>query len=198
MLHGRIRAGDIMPTDQSVEIRRRKREICNMIHHSTWMVEVFIIFSSIVCHFLSMVLDPYLTQCISDRVELMFARIIVPFTSLFDERRIKIVVMERGWIYAIKIALRWKHFSEIVPNQNIPMPLGNDERPQNPPSPRKDIALVVRALQRLQPNNDQKRITRNHPLPLSNETGGFHSSSSSAAKNQSTNVLPNAIPEDSA
>ena len=197
MLYGRIRAGDPMPSDQSVEIRRRKREICNMIHHSTWMLEVFIILSSIVCHFLSMLVDPYLIQCISDRIELIVARIIVPFTNLFDERRIKIAIMERGWIYAIKTALRWNHFSEIVPNQNIPIPLGNDERPRNPLSPRKDIASVVRVLQRLQPNNDQKRITRNHPSPLSNETGGFHSSSTSAAKNQSTNVLPNAIPEES-
>ena len=195
MLYGRIRAGDAMPSNQSVEIRRRKREICNMIHHSTWMVEVFIIFSSIACHFLSMLVDPYFIQCISDRVELIFARIIVPFTNLFDERRIKIAVMERGWVYAIKTSLKWQHLSAVVPipDQPIHMPLRNDERPRNPLRPHENVTSAVRVVHRLQPRNDENRITGNRPLPLSRFTGGFHSSSSLSSKHQNVNVLPNTI-----
>ena len=120
MLRGRIREGDAPPSNQAVEIRRRKREICNMVHNSTWVIETFILFSTVIIQFLTLRMEPYTVQSVSDTIGLLCARIVVPFTSLFAEQRIKVIVMEQGWFAAMKAALKLEHFTQIVPFNNNP------------------------------------------------------------------------------
>ena len=120
MLRGRIREGDAPPSNQAVEIRRRKREICNMVHNSTWVIETFIVSSSVIIQFLTLRMEPYTAQSVSDTIGLLCARIVVPFTSLFAEQRIKIIVMEKGWVSAIKAALKFEHFTQVIPFRNTP------------------------------------------------------------------------------
>ena len=88
------------------------------MHNSTWVIETFIVFSGCLCQLLTLRTDPYLIQCIHDTIGLVFARIIVPFTNLFAEQRIKIVVMEHGWIRAIKTALQFGRVSRVAPMAN--------------------------------------------------------------------------------
>ena len=118
MLQGRRIEGDVPASNQTIEIRRRKREICNIVHNSTWVIETFILLSSVIIQFLSLRMEPYTAQSVSDTIGLLCARIVVPITSLFAEQRIKVIVMEHGWVPAIKAALKLEHFTRIVPFNN--------------------------------------------------------------------------------
>ena len=117
-MRDRRNEGDAPPSNQAVEIRRRKREICNMVHNSTWVIETFIVLSSVIIQFLTLRMEPYTAQSVSDTIGLLCARIVVPFTSLFAEQRIKVIVMEQGWFAAMKAALKLEHFTQIVPFNN--------------------------------------------------------------------------------
>ena len=118
MMRDRTNEGDAPPSNQANDIRRRKREICNIVHNSTWVIETFILLSSVMIQFLSLRMEPYTAQSVSDTIGLLCARIVVPITSLFAEQRIKVIVMEHGWVPAIKAALKLEHFTRIVPFNN--------------------------------------------------------------------------------
>ena len=47
--------------------------------------------------------------------------ILVPFTHLFNEHRIKIMVLERGWVFAMKNALRLNIAPRVAPEPNLPV-----------------------------------------------------------------------------
>ena len=87
MARGRMNAGDAAPSQRWIEIRERKRKICDMIHNSTWLIEAFVQVSGVLIQFLSLNMDSYLLQSIHDTVGLLFARIVVPLTSLFSEQK---------------------------------------------------------------------------------------------------------------
>ena len=198
MLRGHRLADDPAPSDRSIEIRKRKRDICNIIHNSTWMIEMFILFSGFMCQLLTLRTDPYLLQCIHDTVGLVFARIIVPFTNLFAEQRIKIVVMKHGWIRAIKTALRFECFTRVVPmpNQPIPMESRNDKLPRNAQGPRVEIKSPITPVQILNLKNNHLRDLGKSSLPVNNNKEGLGSSCESTSKNRSHCDLPNMVTED--
>ena len=193
-LRGHRQADDPAPSARSIEIRKRKRDICNIIHNSTWVIEMFTLFSGFMCQLLTLRTDPYLLQCIHDTVGLVFARIIVPFTNLFAEQRIKIVVMKHGWICAIKTALRFDHFTRVVPmpNQPLPMELRNDELPRNDQGPQVEIKSRLRPVQILNLKNNHSRDPGKSSSPAISNKEGLGSSS----KNQIPYDLPNMVTDD--
>ena len=115
MLDGRLASGDAPPSSNNIAIRKRKRDICNVIHNMTWVVESFVILSGCTIQLLSLKIDPYLVQSIQDTNGLLCARIIVPFTYLYSENSIKQIILEYGWIRATKAALSFDRFLEILP-----------------------------------------------------------------------------------
>jgi hypothetical protein len=90
------------------ERRARKRRICNVINNTTWLAESFTL---LVCYILQMLthsVDPYLANCIGVTLSsLICFRIIAPFSHLFNEQRIKVIVLKNGWLCAIKHALKF-------------------------------------------------------------------------------------------
>ena len=99
--------------DKADEVRARKRRICNVIHNSAWVVESSTFLAYGMLQILTNSIDPYLLNCLSDTLTaFIFARIIVPFTHLFNEHRIKIIVLDYGWLCAMKQALQFKVVSE--------------------------------------------------------------------------------------
>ena len=113
MLNGRLASGDAPASSNNIAIRKRKRDICNVIHNMTWVVESFVILSGCTIQLLSLKIDPYLVQSIQDTNGLLCARIIVPFTYLYSENSIKQIILEHGWIRATKAALSFNRFLEI-------------------------------------------------------------------------------------
>ena len=198
ILRGHRRADDPAPSDRSVEIRKRKRDICNIVHNSTWVIETFIVFSGCLCQLLTLRTDPYLIQCIHDTIGLVFARIIVPFTNLFAEQRIKIVVMEHGWICAMKTALKFGCVSHVAPMANQPIPMGerNNEIPRNVQRPQEEIKSHVKPLEKLKLQNNHRSIRGKKVLAISQNKDGLRSSWASASKNQAPCDLPNMVIED--
>ena len=187
---------DPAPSDRSVEIRKRKRDICNIVHNSTRVIETFILFSGIFSQLLTLRTDPYLIQCIHDTIGLVFARIIVPFTYLFAEQRIKIVVMEHGWICAMKTALKFVRISRVAPMANRPIPMGErkNELPKNVRRPQEDIKSNLKPVEILKLKNNHKSVIK--VLPVSQNKEGLGSSWASASKNRSHCDLPNMVTED--
>ena len=118
MTRGRMNAGDAEPSQRWIEIREQKTKICDMIHNSTCLIEAFVQVSGVLIQFLSLNMDSYLLQSIHDTIGLLFARIVVPLTSLFSEQKIRVAILERGWIYAIKVALKIERLSQVQPLQN--------------------------------------------------------------------------------
>ena len=120
MTFERERNGGFRASDHSIILRKRKRDICHRIHNSTWLIETFSITLIIV---LQLILineaDSYMSQSISFTISLVTSKIFVPFSLLFNETRIKILILERGWVCAIKYALRYNIFATVAPQQNF-------------------------------------------------------------------------------
>ena len=120
MTFERERNGGFRASDHSIILRKRKRDICHRIHNSTWLIETFSITLIIV---LQLILvndaDSYRNQSISFTISLVTSKIFVPFSLLFNETRIKILILERGWVCAIKYALRYNIFATVAPQQNF-------------------------------------------------------------------------------
>ena len=120
MTFERERNGGLTASDHSIILRKRKRDICHVIHNSTWLIETFSITFSIV---LQLILvndaDSYMNQSISFTISLVASKIFVPFSLLFNETRIKIMILERGWVWAIKSALRYDIFARVAPQENL-------------------------------------------------------------------------------
>ena len=120
MTFERERNGGFRASDHSIILRKRKRDICHRIHNSTWLIETFSITLIIA---LQLILvneaDSYMSQSISFTISLVTSKIFVPFSLLFNETRIKILILERGWMCAIKYALRYNIFATVAPQQNL-------------------------------------------------------------------------------
>ena len=120
MTFERERNGGLTASDHSIILRKRKRDICHIIHNSTWLIETFSITFSIVLQLMLVnEADSYMNQSISFTISLVTSKILVPFSLLFNETRIKIMILERGWVWAIKNALRYTFFTRVAPQQNL-------------------------------------------------------------------------------
>ena len=150
------------------------------------------------CQLLTLRTDPYLLQCIHDTVGLVFPRIIVPFTNLFAEQRIKIVVMKHGWICAIKTALRFEPLTRVspMPSQPIPMGLRNDEPLRNVQGPDAVINSRLTPVPILNLKNNHSRGPGNSSSLANNNKEGLGSSWESTSKNRIPCDLPNMVTED--
>ena len=110
-----VNGGKSLATIRAKELRDRKRQICNIIHNTTWLAEsgtilVTIIFQLGLNNFS---IDPYIINSLSDTISaLIFWRIVAPYTHLFNEQRIKIMVLEKGWLKAMKAALQFNIINE--------------------------------------------------------------------------------------
>jgi hypothetical protein len=91
----------------SRERRDRKRRICNVIHYSTWVIESGTLLFCIVLQVLSTNVAPLLVSRFGDTAYLVFWRIISPYSHLFNEHRIKVIVLQEGWLSAMKHALQF-------------------------------------------------------------------------------------------
>ena len=112
--------GDVAVTDRSIELRRRKREIVHIIHNTTWIMESLsliiglIVFTQILCP----EINPNICAHLTFIWNLISAKTLVPFTHLFNEHRIKVMILERGWIFAIKNALKFSIAHRVAPQSN--------------------------------------------------------------------------------
>ena len=129
MTFEREREGGLNPSPHSIELRKRKRDICHLIHNSAWLIETFSILFIIVFHFLIVTGEaPYVIKFVSFTINLITAKIFVPFSYLFNENRIKIMILEKGWAFAIKNVLRFKSVSTVAPEQNLQLQSHNKHR----------------------------------------------------------------------
>ena len=179
--------------DKLDELRANKRRICNVIHHSTWVAESSTILSCAIIQILTLNIDPFLANCISDTLSaLIFGRIIAPFAHLFNEHRIKIFVLRDGWFSAMKHALKFnvttdepqpddtqrKSQKNVALTQNIKLRRSDARRKVLPEPDRVDIFSI----------KINKRIEERPKNKLVNEiTIPCHLSTD-------INILPNAVP----
>ena len=117
----RRRDGDLAVTDRSIELRRRKREIVHIIHHTTWIMESlsFIIGLVVFPHILCPEMNPNICANLIFIHNLISAKVLVPFTHLFNEHRIKVMVLQRGWIFGMKNALQFNIVPRVAPESNL-------------------------------------------------------------------------------
>ena len=116
----RRRDGDLAITDRSIELRRRKREIVHIIHHTTWIMESLgVVIGFVYWQILRYEIYPNIFANLIFIQNVISANSLVPFTHLFNEHRIKIMVLERGWIFAIKNALKFSIVHRVAPESNL-------------------------------------------------------------------------------
>ena len=105
---------------RAAKLRDRKRRICNIIHNTTWLAESGTILTTIIFQLGLTIfsIDQYIINSLSDTISaLTFWRIVAPYTHLFNEERIKIIILEEGWLSAMVAALQFKVTNE---NRNRP------------------------------------------------------------------------------
>ena len=116
----RRRDGDLAVTDRSIELRRRKREILHIIHHTTWIMEsLSLVIGLFVLQQICPEINPNICANLIFIHNLISAKVLVPFTHLFNEHRIKVMVLQRGWIFAMKNALRFNIVPRVAPESNL-------------------------------------------------------------------------------
>ena len=112
--------GDLAVTDRSIELRRRKREIVHIIHHTTWIMESLgVVIGFVFWQILRFQIYPNIFANLIFIQNILSANTLVPFTHLFNEHRIKIMVLERGWIFAMKNALQFNIVPRVAPESNL-------------------------------------------------------------------------------
>ena len=188
MFHGRRIDGDALLSNQTMEVRRRKREICNRIHNSTWLIETFAILSGGIFQLLALRVDPYIVSSVEDVLSLLIYRLLVPFTSLFSENRIKVIVLEQGWVSAIKTALKFNHLTEVIPIPRNHRP--TQLRINKPSSNRPTIQQNARSSFTATTASKDKIAVINDLLPPVHAKENFRTSRNS---NFSNNHLPNTV-----
>ena len=115
----RQKGGDLAISSHSIELRKRKREIIHIIHHATTMIEYLGIAMWFFCELLPFSgINAYVTNSIALIANNTCAMVLVPFSHLFNEHRIKVMVLEEGWVFAIKQAIRFNIDSRVVPMLN--------------------------------------------------------------------------------
>ena len=165
MLQGRRIEGDVPASNQTIEIRRRKREICNIVHNSTWVIETSMLSFHILLKILALRIEPYILHLISDAIGGLCSRLVVPFTFLFAEQRIKVIVMEHGWISAIKEASKFEPFTQVVAlhNNHEPIPLNRNQHDNSLSSGQQNIHLRGRLNSHSNINSSKVENTINVP-----------------------------------
>ena len=169
-----------------MEIRRRKREICNKIHNSTWVIETLGLLIATIFQLLALRTDPYLANSVSELIGVFITRLLVPFTCLFAESQIKIIVLKYGWVSAIKAALKFKHFSPVIPldGNRGSVPLGSQ------PSMNRQN---VKDRNNLSMGDAELSVKKNELVPSIN---AVRTLSIPVNSNFSTNPLPNSVPDE--
>ena len=115
----RQNGGDLAISSHSIELRRRKREIIHIIHHATTMIEYLGIAMWFFCQLLLFSgINAYVSNSIALTANNTLAMVLVPFSHLFNEHRIKVMVLEEGWFFAIKQAIRFNIDARVVPILN--------------------------------------------------------------------------------
>ena len=122
MFRGREVNGDVAPSTRMLEIRQRKRDICNKVHNSTWLVETMGLSICLIFQLLALRIDHYIANSIANLIGKCSGQLLGPFTLLFTENRIKVIVLEQGWISAFKTAITFKYFTPIIPLRENPRP----------------------------------------------------------------------------
>ena len=122
MFRGREGNGDVSPSTRMMEIRQRKREICNKVHNSTWLIETLGLSICLIFQLLALRIDHYIVNSIANLIGKCTSELLGPFTLLFTEKRIKVIVLERCWIKAFKTAITFKYFTPIIPLRENPRP----------------------------------------------------------------------------
>ena len=112
--------GDVAVTDRSIELRRRKREILHIIHHTTWIMESLgVVIGFVYWQILRYEIYPNIFANLIFIQNILSANTLVPFTHLFNEHRIKVMVLQRGWIFAMKNALQFNIVPRVAPKSNL-------------------------------------------------------------------------------
>ena len=94
-------------SNRTKDMRMKKRRINNIIHNFSWVAEsstvlVGLVFVSAMNDYIK---DSFIFHASSFLTFLMLYRVWTPFIHLFNEQKIKITILEHGWICAIKAAL---------------------------------------------------------------------------------------------
>ena len=199
MARDRMNAGDTAPSQRWIEIRERKRKICDMIHNSTWLIETFVQVSGVLIQFLSLNMDSYLLQSIHDTVGLLFARIVVPLTSLFSEQKIRVAILERGWIYAIKVALKIERLSQVQPLENNHRSARTNEdnvSKRFPQTFQKNTFSNLNKINPLHPTNGEMKMSISTTSPDKSSSEQPSSPITESLNSISAKNLPNTLPDD--
>ena len=122
MFRGREVNGDVAPSTRMMDIRKRKREICNKIHNSTWLIETFGLAICLIFQLLALRIDHYIANSIANLIGKCASQLLGAFTLLFTEKRIKVIVLEQGWISAFKTAITFQYFTPIISLRENPRP----------------------------------------------------------------------------
>ena len=194
-----MNAGDAAPSPRWIEIRERKRKICDMIHNSTWLIEAFVQVSGVLIQFLSLNMDSYLLQSIHDTIGLLFARIVVPLTSLFSEQKIRVAILERGWIYAIKVALKIERLSHVQPLENNHRSVRSNEDNVSKHFPRAFLKNTFSNLNKINPRhptNGEMKISISTTSPDKSSSEQPSSPITESLNSISAKNLPNTLPDD--
>ena len=192
------RADDAPPSERWIELRIRKRKVCDMIHHSTWLIETFVQLSGVVIQFLSLNMDPYLWQSIHDTIGLLMARIVVPLTSLFSEQKIRIVVLERGWFHAIKVALKIERLSQVKSMKNERKSASSNDDEISGPFPKtvpKNMFSYSGKINAGHPTSQGIKVDFNIRTPTKHSNEDLSSTISENLKPMRINDLPNTLPD---
>ena len=191
--------GDAAPSQRWIEIRERKRKICDMIHNSTWLIETFVQLSGVLIQFLSLNMDSYLLQSIHDTIGLLFARIVVPLTSLFSEQKIRVAILERGWIYAIKVALKMERLSQVQPLQNDHRSARSNKDNVSKHFPETFLKSTFPNLNKINPRHPTNGDMKMSISTTSSEKSSSEQSSSPISESLNSmraKNLPNTLPDD--
>ena len=96
-------------SNQTKDMRRKKRRINNIIHNFSWVAEsstvlVYLVFGAVMREYIK---EPLILHASAFLSFLLLYRVLTPFIHLFNEQKIKITILEHGWICATKAALRF-------------------------------------------------------------------------------------------
>ena len=183
-----------MLADESDKLRARKRRICNVIHHSTWVAESSTLLACAIFQILThIILDSYLVNCISDTLfNLIVGRIIAPFAHLFNEQRIKIIVLHNGWLFAMKHALKF----DVVRDESQP-----DHAPRqsqkNVAAKEKIRVKISEPARRVHPSNDRVEVFSikiNKGIEERQKAKFLEEITIPSHLNEDIDILPNAVP----
>ena len=94
-------------SNQTKDMRRKKRRINNIIHHFSWVAESSFVLGALVIEAAMKyyIKEPFILHAGGFLAFLLLYRVLTPFIHLFNEQKIKITILEHGWICAIKAAL---------------------------------------------------------------------------------------------